>query len=120
MAQYRHLPIYKGAYDLLLRITLATKTFPREHKYTVGQKLRDETLELILYIYRANSTTDRSAHIAVIVERVQLIEVLIRMCHDLRLMTRGHYAGLIEMTDSLARQAQGWLKSSGRRKPEQA
>lgn len=120
MAQYQHLPIYKGTYDLLLRVVVATKDFPREYKYTLGQKLRDEVLELIVFIYRANSVADRSLHIAVIVERVQLVEVMLRLAHDLRVLSRGHYAGLAEMTDSLARQAQGWLKSSGRKKPEQA
>jgi len=119
MAQYKHLPIYKGSYDLLMRIMVATKDFPREYKYTLGQKLRDEVLELILFIYRANSTLDRTAHITAILERLQLVEVMIRLSHDMRVLSRGHYAGLAEMTDSLARQAQGWLKSSGRRKPEQ-
>lgn len=119
MAQYKHLPIYKGTYDLLLRVMLATKDFPREHKYTLGQKLRDEVLELILFIYRANGATDRAAHITAIIERVQLIEVMIRLAHDMRVLSRGQYVGLVEMTDSLARQAQGWLKSSGRKKPEQ-
>ena len=120
MAQYKHLPIYKAAYDLLLRLMMATKDFSRDYKYTLGQKMRDEVLGLILFIYRANSATDRTAHITEIVERIQLVEVMLRMSHDLRVLPRGQYAGLVEMTDSLARQAQGWLKSSGRRKPEQA
>jgi hypothetical protein len=120
MAQYKHLPIYKGTYDLLMRIMMATKDFPRDYKYTLGQKMRDEVLALILFIYRANSAEDRTAHITEIVERIQLVEIMLRMSHDLRVLPRGQYAGLVEMTDSLARQAQGWLKSSGRRKPEQA
>lgn len=120
MAQYKHLPIYKAAYDLLLRLMMATKDFPRDYKYTLGQKMRDEVLALILFIYRANSAADRAAHITEIVERIQLVEVMLRMAHDLRVLPRGKYAGLVEMTDSLARQAQGWLKSSGKRKPEQA
>ena len=118
MAQYKHLPIYKGTYDLLLRIMIATKDFPREYKYTLGQKLKDEVLDLILYIYRANSTEERQPYIAAILERIQVVEVMLRLSHDMRLLTRGHYAGLSEMTDSLARQAQGWYKSAGKRKPE--
>ena len=51
MAQYQHLPIYKLTYDILLRIMQVTKDFPREYKYTLGQKLKDETTELIVLIY---------------------------------------------------------------------
>ena len=118
MAQYKHLPIYKGTYDLLLRIMIATKDFPREYKYTLGQKLKDEVMDLVLYIYRANNGADKTAFIGIILERIQLIEVMLRLSHDMHVLTRGHYVGLVEMTDSLARQAQGWLKSSGRRKSE--
>lgn len=48
LAQYEHLPIYKQTYDQLLRIMTATKNFPREYKYTLGQKLKDEVIELVV------------------------------------------------------------------------
>jgi hypothetical protein len=119
MAQYQHLPIYKLTYDVLLRVMTATKDFPREYKYTLGQKLKDELIELVILIYRANSARDKALHIETILERVQAIQLLMRLAHDMRILPRRHYAALSEMTDSLAKQAQGWLRSSGRGKPEQ-
>ncbi len=47
MAQYEHLPIYKQTYDILLRTMVATKDFPREYKFTLGQKIKDELIELV-------------------------------------------------------------------------
>jgi hypothetical protein len=114
MAQYQHLPIYKLTYDVLLRTMTATKDFPREYKYTLGQKIKDELIELVVLIYRANSAVDRALHIQTVLERVQTIQLMLRLSHDIRILTRRHYAALSEMTDSLARQAQGWLKSSGK------
>jgi hypothetical protein len=123
MAQYQHLPIYKLTYDILLRIMQITKNFPREYKYTLGQKLRDEIIDLVILIYRANSAKDKTEFLSMIVDRVQLIQLLIRLCHDIRILPRKHYADMAEKTDSLARQAQGWLraglKSSGKGEPEQ-
>jgi len=118
MAQYQHLPIYKQTYDILLRTMTATKDFPREYKYTLGQKIKDELIELVVVIYRANSAADKERHIQSILERVQAIQLMMRLSHDMRILSRRNYAALSEMTDSLARQAQGWLKSSGRGKPE--
>ena len=118
MAQYQHLPIYKLTYDLLLRIMVATKDFPKEYKYTLGQKLKDEVIELVVLIYRANGQDNRPQHIQLILERIQVIQLLVRLAHDMRILPRGHYVGLAEMTDKLGRQAQGWLKSSGKAKPE--
>jgi hypothetical protein len=122
MAQYQHLPIYKLTYDVLLRTMSATKDFPREYKYSLGQKIKDELIELVVMIYRANSAVDKAQHIQSILERIQAIQLMMRLSHDMQILPRRHYAALSEMTDTLARQAQGWLKGtaagSERRKPE--
>ncbi len=122
MAQYQHLPIYKLTYDLLIRVMQVTKNFPREYKYTLGQKLKDEIIELVVLIYKANSTKDKTQYIESALERVQVVQLMIRLSHDMRILPRKHYADLAEKTDSLARQAQGWLKSSeknsGKSEPE--
>lgn len=120
MARYEHLPIYKGTYDLLILTMQATKLFPREYKYTLGQNIKDEVVGLVVFIYRANSTADRSGHITDIIERIQVIQVLIRLCHDMRLLQRKHYARMTEMTERLGQQAHGWLKSSRKAVPERA
>ena len=118
MAQYQHLPIYKLTYDILLRTMIATKDFPREYKHTLGQKIKDELMELVILIYRANSAINKQQHIESIMERIQAIQLLMRLSHDMKILSRKHYAALSEMTDSLGKQAQGWLKSSGKGKPE--
>ncbi len=56
MARYQHLPIYKLSYELLARVMAVTKEYPRDHKFTLGQKIRDEIISLIVLIYRANSS----------------------------------------------------------------
>ena len=58
MAYYDELPVYKASYDLLLEIFRFAKDFTKEYKYTVGESLKKETLELITLIYRANSEAE--------------------------------------------------------------
>lgn len=120
MAQYQHLPIYKKTYDVLLRTMTATKDFPREYKFTLGQKIKDELIELVVMIYRANSVLNKQQHIQAILERIQAIQLMMRLSHDMRILSRGNHAALAEITDGLAKQAQGWLTSSGKGKTEQA
>jgi hypothetical protein len=114
MARYQHLPIYKLSYELLGRVMLVTKDFPRDHKYTLGQKLRDEIISVIVFIYRANSSEQKVSVINEILERILVVELLIRLSRDMRILTIKHYAGLVEMTESLARQAEGWKKSASK------
>jgi hypothetical protein len=61
MAQYDELPVSQATYDLLLEIFRFTKDFSKEYKYTVGESLKKETIELITLIYRANSRVDKQA-----------------------------------------------------------
>lgn len=112
MAQYLHLPIYKQTYDILLRTVSAIKDFPREYKFMLGEKIKDELIELVVIIYRANSAINKKQHIESILERIQAIQLLLRLSHDMKILSRRNYAALAQMTDGLGRQAQGWLKSS--------
>ena len=104
VARYQHLPIYKLTYELLLKVVKRTKDFPKEFKYTLGEKLKDELMELIVLIYRANSEEDRVGTIRIIAERVQVIELLVRLSQDLKLISKAQYASLVEATQSLNKQ----------------
>jgi hypothetical protein len=46
MALYSDLPVYKATYDLLLAIFQFTKEFGKEYKYTVGESLKKETIDI--------------------------------------------------------------------------
>lgn len=118
MAQYRHLPIYRLTYELLHRVMTVTKDFPREYKFILGSKIKDEVIEMVVLIYRANSTENKAPVIELFLERLQVVELLVRLCHDLRVMSTKSYAAIVEMTESLGKQAQGWKKVSGGRQPE--
>jgi len=54
MALYYELPVYKDTYKLILMIFEYTKDFSREYKYTLGQDMKRDALQLIRSIYRAN------------------------------------------------------------------
>ena len=110
MAQYKHLPIYKTTYELLKLITEKTKGFPRDFKFSLGDKIHTECIELVIFVYKANSLREqRKENIAMLLERVQVIELMLRLSRDLHLINVETFSEIVELTDSLARQAQGWL-----------
>ena len=113
MAQYRHIPIYRLTYELLQRVMVVSKDFPREYKFTLVQKIKDEVIEMVVLIYHANSSENKISHIENLLERLQVVELLLRLCHDMKLIHMKSYSSVVEMTESIAKQAQGWKKSSG-------
>ena len=61
MKLHSDLPVYKSTYDLLLGIFEFTKGFSKEYKYTVGESLKKETIDLLILIYRVNTRQDKGA-----------------------------------------------------------
>jgi hypothetical protein len=57
MALYYDLPVYKDTYQLILKIFELTKEFSREYKYTLGQDMKRDALQLVRSIFRANKDT---------------------------------------------------------------
>jgi hypothetical protein len=54
MALYSELTVYKATYDLLLAIFRFTKDFGKEYKYTVGESLKKEPIEITNETLTAN------------------------------------------------------------------
>ena len=42
---YENLPVFKASYVLLLNIYQFTGNFTREYKYTLGEKIKNETIK---------------------------------------------------------------------------
>ena len=57
MALYYDLPVYRDTYRLVLKIFEVTKDFPKEYKYSLGQDMKRDALQLVRRIYRANKAS---------------------------------------------------------------
>lgn len=78
MAIHTNLPIYKVTYELFSHVTQITRNMPRDFRLSVGGKIRDECVELLVLIFRANSAADKTPHLGALVERLQVAELLLR------------------------------------------
>ena len=114
MALSKDLEIYKAA-DQLLALSLQLQTqVPRAYRVAVGQRISNECADILLTVARANAArgASREAHIASLLERLEAATALLRASHGLRLISTKVWANSIELTDSVGKQAQGWLKAS--------
>ncbi len=112
MALASTLPIYRVTYDLLQVATRITKDMPRDYKQSLGGKIREECVELVVLIYRANCSRDKRPHLETLQEHLQVVTLLLRLSKDLRLISTGQFAQTVELTDQIGRQSSGWLKSA--------
>jgi hypothetical protein len=112
MALHTDLPIYKLTYQLMLLSVELTRSMPRDFKPTIGRKINEECLNLTVLVFRANCSQDKAPYLDRLLERVQVTELLFRLSKDMRFVSVAQYAKVIELTDMIGRQANGWRKQS--------
>lgn len=114
MSLAKDLDIYKAA-DQLLALSLQVQAqVPRAYRVAVGQRISNECADILLTVARANAARgpSREAQIAKLLEHLEAATVLLRAAHNLRLIPTKVWASSIELTDSVGKQAHGWLKSA--------
>ena len=62
MALYYDLPVYRDTYKLILLIFKCTKDFSKEYKYTLGQDMKRDALQLVRNIYSANKSIEKKKY----------------------------------------------------------
>jgi hypothetical protein len=111
MAIYDNLPVYKTSYDLLLNLFTVCQNMERDYKFTIGEKLKNETVELIINVYRANSRAEKADYIQKARENAEVIRLLLRLFNDLKQMSLSHFVALNEKLESVSKQLAAWFNS---------
>lgn len=116
MALYTNLPVYKIGYDILLDVHKYTNTFVREHKYTLGEKLKEESIQLLISIFKANKTKDnnRLLYLDKAREHLELLRLLFRIAKDLDIITTKIYVTLNLKIEEVSKQLTGWQEYTAR------
>ncbi|MEG2856495.1 four helix bundle protein [Bacteroides sp.] len=113
MALYYSLPVYRDTYSLILLLFKLTKEFNREYKYSIGQDIKRDAMQLVRHIYRANRADNKSEHLAIFIDDFEIVKLQVRLCHDMRLISPTNFSEVILLMDSIGKQISGWNRSSG-------
>ena len=112
MALFSELPVYKLGYDLLIQTYQRTAIFSREYKYTMGERLKNESTDMLLNIYKANKSTqeNRGQFIDQARQNVEVIRLLLRLCKDLKVIGMKGFVALNIQVEELSKQLASWQK----------
>lgn len=113
MALYDTLPVYKQTYELTLKIFQYTKDFPREYKYSLGQDMRRDCLQLLREIYRSNRARSKTDYLNAFLDDFELLRIEVRLCGDMRILSGSRQAELTKEMGSIGRQITGWRNKAG-------
>ena len=110
MATYNNLPVYKASYDLLVEIFKFTQNFNREYKYTLGERLKNETIDMITNIFRANASESKVELLQKARENIEVIRLYLRLLKDLQQLGTKKFVDINEQIENVSKQLTGWQK----------
>ncbi len=114
MALTEQLPVYREVYKMILLVFQYTKHFTRAFKYTLGQDMKRDAIELVRSIYRANRSAEKRVWLEEFLDNYEILKLEIRLAVDLRLITFKHLAEMSEIMESIGRQITAWKNSYNR------
>ncbi|MCL2040755.1 MAG: four helix bundle protein [Bacteroidales bacterium] len=112
MALYYDLPVYKDTYLLVRHLFQITQEFPKEYKYSLGQDMKRDALQLVRSIYRANKAEKKREHLEQFLDDFELLKLEIRLCVDLRILSIRKQAELSHLIESIGKQITGWRNAA--------
>jgi hypothetical protein len=108
MALYYDLPVFKEVYQLILKIFNYTKDFPKEYKYTLGQDMKRDGIQLVRSIYRANRAEDKKEYLEQFLDDFEVLKLEILLCVDMKILSIIKQAELSQMMESIGKHITGW------------
>lgn len=106
--RYDHLSIFQATYILTLDVYKATGNFKKEYKYTLGEKLKllsDDLLDLIIL---ANSQKDKRETIRRLDHALEILRIHLRLAYDLKSISAGLLGEFNKQLESIGKQIGGW------------
>ena len=115
MVMINQLPIYRDSYILLTEIYKVTNKFARDYKYTLGQDMKRDCLDLFRHLYLANvMPKQREEYIDRFLAAFELFEIEMRLSVDLNVMSLNKMAELALVMESINKQAKAWRKKTSK------
>jgi hypothetical protein len=93
---------------MVLKIFEYTKDFPKEYKYTLGQDMKRDGIQLVRSIYRANKAKNKTEYLEQFLDDFEVLKLEIRLCVDMKILSIKKQAELSQMMESIGKQITGW------------
>ena len=102
------------AYDFVLWLLPKVENFPKAHKFTVGERLSANGLDMLCALVEASYARDKGGLLDEANRKVNSTRYLLRLAKDLNLMSGDSYGFSAERLDEVGRMLGGWRKSLAR------
>jgi hypothetical protein len=105
-------PILRVSYGLTLLLHTRVNSFPRQHRFSLGQELTQQSLALTLALVGGNAETSSAARLTRLETAsttLAVIRITLRLAYDLRCFSAKEHAHILSSLEDVGRQLAGWI-----------
>ncbi len=111
----KDLIIYQKLYDMIMYAFPIVNRFPRNQRFVLAQQIENALLEAAKLIVRANLAGDKREFLLELDVQLDMVGLLVRIAHDLNLLSHRHYGQMAMRLDEVGRLLGGWRKQQAAR-----
>lgn len=104
-------PALEALYQLLLWLTPAVEKYPRNFKFTLGDRTMATAIEALDHLIAATYSRDRLARLSAANLALERLRFLMRLASDLRIIDLRRYEHASRLIDDAGRLIGGWIKA---------
>lgn len=105
------IPAVTKLYDVILWLIPQVEKFPRDYKFTAGDRVINNLLDSLETIIEAAYTKDKTHLLRKFNMQLEKLRYLIRLSKDMRALSIKKYAYISAEIDELGRMTGGWLRA---------
>jgi len=110
-ALYSNLPVYRDCYAVTLEFAKMRSELSRDTRYTIAQDLSRALVDMMVMIYRANSSrSDKARLIAEMRRKAVEVQIYFRLLSDMHQLGVQKAAFFMEKVASIGKQLAAWHK----------
>ncbi|TXH67411.1 MAG: diversity-generating retroelement protein Avd [Thiothrix sp.] len=99
-------------HQLLLWLIPQLDKFPRDRRFTLGERLETRLLHVLELLVAATYTTEKTHLLKQANQELEVIRHLWRLCHELQIINTRRYEYGSNLLLALGKQVGGWFKAS--------
>ena len=110
MSKFTEPPLFTKTYDLIRWVSEETTRFPKSQRFTLAQRIQNESLELLKRFIAARRGLEVEANFKRADVQLETLRLLLRLAKDLTLLSFKKYEYAAKMLDELGRLLGDWQK----------
>lgn len=94
---------YKRAYELFLKVSALVERMERTMEKAMVTSLSNACVEMLITLYKMDMSTDKTRHMALACEKIEVVEMLLRLVKEFKMIAVFYISDLEDHIRQLSR-----------------